>query len=36
MLLNISGNVIKDPGECFRGFHEMLLKIPANVGEVSG
>ena len=35
MLLKILGNVIKDSGECSRGFQGMFEKIPGNVPEDS-
>ena len=36
MLEKIPRNVIKDSGECFRGFPGMFEKIPGNVQEDSG
>ena len=36
MLLKILGNVIKDSGECSRGFHGMFEKIPGNFRRFQG
>ena len=36
MLLKILGNVIKDSGECSRGFQGMFEKISGNVQNIPG
>ena len=36
MLQKISGSIQEDSGECLRGVHGMLLKIPGNIQEYMG